>query len=182
MRCTPAGSFRSVFECVSCHKIKKRRAGKPSSVYGRHLSGFPVSGKIISDLPADNRRGTYPLLNLAPDEVYPAAGVTVGPVSSYLAISPLPSFNGGIFSAALAVTVPETGAVPGRYPASSPAEPGLSSGITQRRPGPSLKVSAEPVRESTGGSGHTFLFHCLLKSSTSPGNALQIKNIKSVQI
>jgi len=58
---------------------KKRRAGKPSSVNGRHLSGFSVTGKIISDLPADNRRGTHPLLDLAPDEVYPAAAVTGRP-------------------------------------------------------------------------------------------------------
>jgi len=45
------------------------------------------------------------------------------PVSSYLTLSPLPAVAGGLLSVALCPGV----APAGRYPASCPVEPGLSS-------------------------------------------------------
>ena len=61
--------------------------------------------------PRNKGRGTRPLLDLAPDEVCHAFAVANEPVSSYLAISPLPANSpegqptGGIFSAALSVAL-----------------------------------------------------------------------------
>jgi len=68
------------------------------------------------------KRPTFPLgraipdwgsFGLAPDGVYPAPGVTIGAVSSYLAFSPLPgeahaSSVGGVFSVALSSGRPES--------------------------------------------------------------------------
>ena len=89
-----------------------------------------------SDLPGiSNSRGPQPvladgfLLGLAPDEVYRAIPVTRNAVSSYLAISPLPrraETRAGRF--AFCCTVCRVSA-PGRYPASCPVVPGLSSSI-----------------------------------------------------
>ncbi|KGM43662.1 hypothetical protein JY97_05845 [Alkalispirochaeta odontotermitis] len=65
------------FVCVLPYE--KRQAGKPSSVYGRHISVFAVADAIMSDLPAGIGRGIHLLLNLAPDEVYLATSVTRWP-------------------------------------------------------------------------------------------------------
>ena len=83
------------------------------------------------------------LFDLAPDGVYHASDVTIAPVSSYLAVSPLPQFQfaswqfegtqqtayhqlvcrGGLFSVALSLRSPSVAV--SDHP--STVEPGLSS-------------------------------------------------------
>ena len=101
-----------------------------------HLSGRIVTDRLKQPtrIPtvAGRSRFAYAngiLLGLAPDEVYRAVPVTRNAVSSYLAISPLPrraETRTGRF--AFCCTFCRVSA-PGRYPASCPAVPGLSSSI-----------------------------------------------------
>ena len=84
-------------------------------------SGLPVTAhhKMLFGIPL--------LLVLAPDEVYHATYVTVSPVSSYLAFSPLP------FQAVYFLWHCLSGLLlPGNYPASFPKEPGLSSSMHRK--------------------------------------------------
>jgi len=63
------------------------------------------------------------LFDLAPDGVYHAVNVTINPVRSYRTISRLPGYTGSyIFCCTFPGVAPA-----GRYPASCPVEPGLSS-------------------------------------------------------
>ena len=64
---------------------------------------------------------TFPF-GLAPDGVYTTSHVTMRMVVSYTAFSPLPAWRAVIFCC----TVPGVTSA-GRYPASCPVEPGLSS-------------------------------------------------------
>jgi len=100
-----------------------------------HLSGRIVTDRLKRPTRISNSRGPQPvladgfLLGLAPDEVYRAIPVARNAVSSYLAISPLPrraETRAGRF--AFCCTVCRVSA-PGRYPASCPVVPGLSSSI-----------------------------------------------------
>ena len=70
-----------------------------------------IPGFIPRPKPRGRTGGPFTLFCLAPHGVYPAPSVTLGAVSSYLAISPLPLVaqrapKGGIFSATLSVTPP----------------------------------------------------------------------------
>ena len=59
---------------------------------------------MVQLIPGDSSRaGTLLLLCLAPRGVYTASIVTYEAVGSYPTFSPLPSEDGGIFSAALSV-------------------------------------------------------------------------------
>jgi len=59
---------------------------------------------MVQLIPGDSSRaGTLLLFCLAPRGVYRASLVTLGAVSSYLTFSPLPSEDGGLFSAALSI-------------------------------------------------------------------------------
>ena len=109
---------------------------KPSSVHAScdalcgHSSGAPVTRRLGAAYPGmiTRRTTSLPLFGLAPDEVFPATCVTAGAVSSYLTISPLPDETGRyIFCGTVCGVTP-----PGRYPASRPAELGLSSPPTRR--------------------------------------------------
>lgn len=92
-----------------------------------HLSDLRIAPKLQQSTRRRKARNHNLLLDLAPDEVYPAFSVTGKAVGSYPAISPLPAelAAGGIFSATLSV-IPLRG-MPGHYPASFSMEPGLSS-------------------------------------------------------
>ena len=75
-----------------------------------------------SNLPGTQRATVSFLFGLASDGVYTALSVTREAVSSYLAFSPLPAKQAVIFCCTgLGVTST------GRYPASCPMKPGLSS-------------------------------------------------------
>ncbi len=74
-----------------------------------------------SDLPETTRAALWSLFSLASDGVYTAISVTRDAVVSYTAFSPLP-FRAVIFCC----TFPGVASA-GRYPASCPVKPGLSS-------------------------------------------------------
>ena len=75
-----------------------------------------------SNLPGTRRATVSSLFGLASDGVYTAVSVTGNAVSSYLAFSPLPDILAVLFCCTgLGVTST------GRYPASCPMKPGLSS-------------------------------------------------------
>ena len=91
----------------------ERRIYKPDSVPRRVIAIYlAASFPIQSCNPPANKTNSSSLFGFAPDEVYHAPHVTVRAVSSYLTISPLPIgriannlSQGGIFSAALSVTI-----------------------------------------------------------------------------
>ena len=76
-----------------------------------------------SNLPAARRATVSLRLGLASDGVYRACPVTRAAVSSYLAISPLPVMGPAVY---FCCTFPGVASA-GRYPASCPVKPGLSS-------------------------------------------------------
>ena len=63
------------------------------------------------------------LLGLASNGVYMARSVTTAAVVSYTAFPPLPRINGAVYFCCTGLGVASTG----RYPASCPVKPGLSS-------------------------------------------------------
>ena len=67
------------------------------------------------------------ILGLAPAGVYRAVHVATHAVGSYPTFSPLPSFEGGLFSVALSVMNRPESVMPRHYLAAFPTEPGLSS-------------------------------------------------------
>lgn len=94
------------------------------------VCGFPhthaVYPRVLGEHP--------PLLDFAPDEVFPAFYLAVKAVGPYPAISPLPfcfSYENSkgryIFCGTLCHVIAN---VPGGYPASCSTEPGLSSDLT----------------------------------------------------
>ena len=88
-----------------------------------------------SNLPGTQRATVSSLFGLASDGVYTALSVTREAVSSYLAFSPLPAKQAVIFCCTgLGVTST------GRYPASCPLKPGLSSPAAFRHLQPRLSV------------------------------------------
>ena len=88
-----------------------------------------------SNLPGTQRATVSFLFGLASDGVYTATSVTREAVSSYLAFSPLPAKQAVIFCCTgLGVTST------GRYPASCPLKPGLSSPAAFRHLQPRLSV------------------------------------------
>ena len=88
-----------------------------------------------SNLPETRRAIVSSLLGLASDGVYTAITVTSDAVSSYLAFSPLPDLQAVIFCCT-GLRVASTG----RYPASCPVKPGLSSPAAFRHLQPRLSV------------------------------------------
>lgn len=105
-----------------CKPDSVQRAACADGLDG-HLSHTSPCGGAWSLRTATNTRRVSPLARrvgqatrsllfcLAPHGVFPAPSVTLGAVSSYLAISPLPFFalrasKGGIFSATLSVALP----------------------------------------------------------------------------
>jgi len=103
----------------SVHPVRSRTgwtiiylAGLPWEKPPPRRSGVRLIPGHISRPKPQNRTGCpFALLCLAPHGVYRAPSVTLGAVSSYLAISPLPLVaqrapKGGIFSATLSVTPP----------------------------------------------------------------------------
>ena len=93
-----------------------------------------------SNLPGTRRAAVLFLFGLASDGVYTAASVTRSAVSSYLAFSPLPDILAVLFCCTgLGVTST------GRYPASCPMKPGLSSPAAFRHLQPRLSVLLNTV-------------------------------------
>ena len=80
-----------------------------------------------SSLPGTQRATVLFLSGLAPDGVYTAFPVTREAVSSYLAFSPLPVRKQAVIFCCTILGVTSTG----RYPASCPVEPGLSSPVPE---------------------------------------------------
>ena len=84
-----------------------------------------VTHRLVAAYPGMivRRTTSLPLFGLAPDEVCRAVNVAIDAVSSYLAISPLPTQAQAVsFCCTFCGVTP-----PGRYPASCPVELGLSS-------------------------------------------------------
>ena len=78
-----------------------------------------------SSLPGTQRAAVLSLSGLASDGVYTAFLVTKEAVSSYLAFSPLPARKQAVIFCCTILGVTSTG----RYPASCPVKPGLSSPV-----------------------------------------------------
>ena len=97
------------------------------------------------DQPGERPGTRIPLFGLAPDGVCPAGRSPGAPVSSYLAISPLPRYYPWRY---VSVALRRRVTPPGRYPASCPVELGLSSPMQSgRSPGLLGRIY------SIGGSG-----------------------------
>lgn len=75
-----------------------------------HSSRMTVACHLKRSLPKERGRGCPAvrrlLLDLAPDGVCHAGNVTIPPVSSCLAVSPLPYEYGGLFSVVLSLRLP----------------------------------------------------------------------------
>ena len=131
-------------------EIKKERAYKPGSVHGNsRVAAIPLHPASPSDVERPTRgfaslsrsgMGHPPLFGLAHDEVCHAVSVAGHAVGSYPAFSPLPSLAvcflwhflyapglGQRVEAKCLKPQSRSPARPGRYPASRPHEPGLSS-------------------------------------------------------
>ena len=107
---------------------------KPGSVLNDHPSGTAVTNGLKRPTiaqPLSRRAGQARVrkLGLASDGVYPAAHVTMCAVVSYTALSPLPALRQAVCFLWHFPRVTPTG----RYPASCPAKPGLSSGDKRPR-------------------------------------------------
>ena len=120
-------------------EIKKEWSCKPGSVIAHkcrddHLSRLYVA--IQLKRPTWRRTGQVHglLFGLASDGVYNASCVTTRPVVSYTAFSPLPSGNAERLFV-FCCTFPGVASA-GRYPASCPVKPGLSSRICVRSSAP----------------------------------------------
>ncbi len=112
---------------------------------GRGVAAAARRGQPAVGPPMGGPGGRPPLLGLAPDEACHAASVAGRAVSSYLAVSPLPAFAGGLLSVALSVAPPLRTGAPGRYPASCPSEPGLSSGRASPPRDDPIRRQREPI-------------------------------------
>ena len=109
---------------------------KPGSVYvvqslAPHLAIIPLEFSLprtSSSLPrdTDGQPLSVPIRGLAPNGVYQAASVTEGAVGSYPTVSPFPFQVLLVGWSILCGTFLEV-TFTGRYPASCPTEPGLSS-------------------------------------------------------
>ena len=123
---------------------------KPGSVHAvqslaPHLAIIPLESllpRISSSLPwdTDGQSLIVPIRGLAPDGVCLAAPVTEGAVGSYPTVSPFPFQIVLVGWSILCGTFLEV-AFTGRYPASCPTEPGLSSKSLIRRPPVSLSTN-----------------------------------------
>ena len=108
------------------HAVRAAPLVKMSRTVSRVMSriiiylGLPLPA-VSSNLPGTRRAAVWSLFGLASDGVYTAISVTGDAVSSYLAFSPLP-LRAVIFCCTF-LGVTSTG----RYPASCPVKPGLSS-------------------------------------------------------
>ena len=114
-----------------------------------------------SNLPETRRAAVSSLFGLASDGVYTATSVTRSAVSSYLAFSPLPDIQAVIFCCTgLGVTST------GRYPASCPMKPGLSSPAVFRHLQPRSPVL------------HIYLIYQAFFQKSSPFTNFNKRNIK----
>lgn len=109
--------------------------GKPGSVVGDHLSGMGVTTTPLADYDARTGRRLLSCLSahhLAPKWGLPSRRLSAPLVSSYLTVASLPvpakPAIGGLHFCGTVLVVAHTG----RYPATCPAEPGLSSGNNQK--------------------------------------------------
>lgn len=109
---------------IYLYKIKKQNC-KPGYVVDDHLSMTPVT-KCLKRLTRNWRVTSSFLSNLASNGVYTAFNVTIETVVSYTAFSPLHKKLSLLYAVIFCCTflgVTSTG----RYPASCPMKPGLSS-------------------------------------------------------
>ena len=153
---------------------------KPGSVYDRHLSRKAVSGLFRAAYPrlADGpptRCLALLLTRLAvfrPRAPQPAErsrnlsdDVAAAEVGSYPTVSPLPGEPGGLLSVALSVPSRPR---PGSYPASCPAEPGLSSRRAPFAASAERRSGSSPKNHS---SKSTTIFSSSLSSSSNSSSS-----------
>ena len=100
-----------------------------------HLSG-PLLTEQINAVYPRHKRAVPPLFDFAPDEACRAETVADSAVGSYPTFSPLPACNhAGVAVCFLLRLLSGAMLPPGCYPASCPAEPGLSSPLPKARRG-----------------------------------------------
>lgn len=119
---------------------KRERAGhKPGSVEDGHLSG-PLVSERLKRTDAESGRAAHALSGPCSSRGLPGQGLSALPVGSYPTVAPLPvphsrAAIGGLHFCGAILAVARTG----RYPATCPVEPGLSSGA-RTRPRPSVQL------------------------------------------
>ncbi len=104
--------------------IEKGVVRKPGSVVDSHFSRTRIAACLKRSVPGGRRAASYLPIRSCSRRGLPGTAVACRPVSSCLTLSPLPGAETG--RSALCCTFLWL-APTGRYPASCPAEPGLSS-------------------------------------------------------